>query len=95
MKNGSDRNVRATPTDDSPARELEFVRLHVHSFAAKVDAFGLESQALFDGIVPAQLDVSARAENPLPRQAKRSIQYPHDVSSISWQIRGPRDRSVG
>jgi hypothetical protein len=61
------------------------VGLHVYTFAAEADAFSFEPQALFDGIISTQLDMTARAKDSLPGQTKGSMQYPHYVSRVPWQ----------
>jgi hypothetical protein len=53
----------------------ELVRLHVHAAASKTNAFGLEPQALFNGGVATEFDLSTRAKHSLPWQAERSGQH--------------------
>jgi hypothetical protein len=39
--------------------KLELTLLHIHLPPTKADAFGLQAQALLDGRIAAQLDLSA------------------------------------
>src|SRR5690349_12487988 len=43
-----------------PTFTLELVRLHIHAPPAEAHAFGLQPEALLDGRIAAQLDLSAR-----------------------------------
>jgi hypothetical protein len=40
---------------------------HVHLAPAKCDTFRFQPEPLLDGVIAAQLNLSASAENPMPR----------------------------
>ena len=46
------------------------MRFHVDAPAAKTHSLGFKLQALLDGVVTTQLDLSVRAEHALPWQTE-------------------------
>ena len=50
--------------------KTKFVRFHVHTTAAKMYAFGLQSESLLDSVISPELDFTARSKHPLPRQSE-------------------------
>jgi hypothetical protein len=54
--------------------EPMLVQLHIHASPPKRHTFHLKSEALFQPGFARQLDLSARAQNALPRQAFRTLQ---------------------
>jgi len=71
------------------------MQTHVYLASAKGDTFGFQSQALFDGGIPAKLDFTSGAEHALPGQAKRSAQNLSDLPRRTGEARSPSNRSVG
>jgi hypothetical protein len=47
-----------------------FVRPHVHTSATKRHSFRFQAQPLLNRMVAAQLDLAARAHNPVPGHVK-------------------------
>src|SRR5438477_2508139 len=54
--------------------ELVFVQFHVHLAAPEGDAFRLQPESLFEGIISAQLDGASGAQHSLPGQGDRASQ---------------------
>src|SRR5262249_2401111 len=74
--------------------ELEFVGPHIHPPPAEVHAFGLQTKPLLDLRIPAQFDLAAGAENPVPGQAERTPQHPCHLPCPSRQSRGARHGAI-
>jgi hypothetical protein len=56
------------------------VLFHVDAAAAERDAFGLEAEALLEGGFSTQLDFTAGAEDPLPREPDGAAQDADDLA---------------
>src|SRR5437762_1074529 len=54
--------------------ELVFVQFHVHLAAPEGDAFRLQPESLFEGIISAQLDGASGSQHSLPGQGDRASQ---------------------
>ena len=68
---------------------------HVDPLPPKNHAFGFEAHALFESGVAAELDLSAGAQDAVPRYAECRAQCGGDLAGGSAQASGSRDRSVG
>jgi len=52
------------------------VGFHVHAASSEAHTFSFQAQTLFDGRVPTELDLAARAEHALPGQTDGASQDP-------------------
>src|SRR5437867_1809645 len=77
------------------SRKYELMRLHVHAPPTKSNAFSFETQALFDGRVAAQFDLSTRAQHPVPGETYGSAQDSRHLARPAGQTCCARDRTVG
>jgi hypothetical protein len=74
--------------------KLELVQPHIDASTAKRDAFRFQPEPLLKGILPAQLDFSARAQNPVPGKSRRLMQCAHHLSRSARKSGGFGDGSV-
>jgi hypothetical protein len=72
-----------------------FVALHVNAAATKTDVFAFQSKALFDGVISAELDLSAGSQDAVPGQANRSVKGPRHQPGAAAETGGARDRTIG
>ncbi len=77
----------------SPKHEL--MRLHVHAPSTKSNAFSFEAQALFDGRVAAQFDLSTRAKHPVPGETYGSAQDSRHLARPAGRTCCARNGTVG
>jgi len=73
---------------------MEFVKTHVHSAAPKRDAFHLQAKPLIHGMMAAQLDVPAGADNALPGKIDSRVKRPHHLARCAGIARGLGDRAI-
>lgn len=76
-------------------RKFEFVEFHIHSPAAKLDAFGFQAETLFETGFATELDLSPRTENALPRETDGAAQDADDLARGSGMTGGTGNRTVG
>ncbi len=78
------------------ASKLEFVLRHVHALAAKSYTFGFQTEALFEGGVALKLDLSAGAEDAMPRQPMtRLSEEGSDLTRSACDTGSFSNRSIG
>jgi hypothetical protein len=70
------------------------VKLHVNFPAAEGDAFSLEPEALFEGVVSAQLYGASGAYYTLPRQADGTTECSHYLAGGARKSSGFRDCAI-
>jgi len=70
------------------------VTLHIHAATTENDVFTFQAQALFDGVISAELDLSAGSQDAVPGQANRSVQGPRHQPGAAAEACGARDRTV-
>ena len=76
----------------------EVVEIHPNLAAAKLDAFGFQSQPLFERAGPLQRDSASRRHDTMPRQplgGMRLPQRPPDLTSRTGRIGRESDVAVG
>jgi len=71
------------------------MQAHVHASAPERNAFHLQPKTLVHRGVPAQLDLPAGAENPVPGQGHGGPQGARHQPGAARIARRFRDRSVG
>jgi hypothetical protein len=73
----------------------EFMEPHIHTPAAEGYAFGLEPEALVNGGVTAQFDLSARADDPVPGKTGGRVERPGHLAGSTRVAGCLGDRAVG
>jgi hypothetical protein len=76
-------------------RELVLVAFHVDAPTPESNAFTFEAKALFNGVISAQLDLPARAQDAMPGQTNGSVQSPGHQSCAAAQTSGARNGAIG
>ena len=71
------------------------VALHVNAATTENDLFTFQTQALFDGVISAELDLSAGSQDAVPGQANRSVKGPRHQPGAAVEASGARNRTVG
>jgi hypothetical protein len=74
--------------------ELEFVLPHIHFSAPEGNAFGFQSESLFERRFATQLNLSSGAYYSLPWQADRRMQRGSHTSGGAGETCGARNCSV-
>ena len=74
---------------------MEFAANHIHFMAAEDDAFGLETQPLFNRRIAAQLDGAAGSEHAMPRHINSPAERCYHLSRGPGKASSAGDGSVG
>src|SRR5208283_4254311 len=74
--------------------EIKLMRFHIDLAPAEVDPLGLQPQPLLGRRIAAQLDLSPRAQHPLPGQFESTMQHLHHLPRRSRKACDMRDRPV-
>src|ERR1700686_1383679 len=75
--------------------KLPLTHLHIYSPPAKPHALRLQSQPLFNGRIPLQLNRATRTQHPLPRQSKPAPQNRRHLPCCSRKPGRARDPAIG
>ena len=76
-------------------RELVLVQFHIDAPPPERHAFHLQTQALIERRMSAQLDLTPRSQNPVPGETTRRAQGAGYQPRSAWISGGLGDRSVG
>jgi len=74
--------------------KAEFVRFHIHLFAAEANAFGFKAETLFERIFAAKFDFAASAENAVPGEADGVMKRSGNLACGTGESGGSSDGSV-
>ncbi len=72
-----------------------FELLHIDPFPLEADSFGLEPKTLFQRRFPAQRNVAAGTQNPLPGKSAHQAQYPGYLAGMAGKSSSFGDGAVG